>query len=174
MNFKALIQAVATTQPARHRRGGMAAGLLVCLVLLGLLSWVGYTYLLDRNSGVSQEELISELVVSAPFDHIVLEQGEIESSSNTEVICEVKSRGTTGTPILWVIDEGAKVKEGDKLVELDSSQLETQLKEDKIQVTMAQANVTTAEALLEQSKICLLYTSPSPRDRTRSRMPSSA
>ena len=28
--------------------------------------------------------------------------------------------------------------------------------------------------LLEQNGICLLYTSPSPRDRTRSRMPSSA
>ena len=27
---------------------------------------------------------------------------------------------------------------------------------------------------LERSKDCLLYTSPSPRDRTRSRMPSSA
>ena len=27
---------------------------------------------------------------------------------------------------------------------------------------------------LNPSKICLLYTSPSPRDRTRSRMPSSA
>ena len=27
---------------------------------------------------------------------------------------------------------------------------------------------------LEENKICLLYTSPSPRDRTRSRMPSSA
>ena len=27
---------------------------------------------------------------------------------------------------------------------------------------------------LDQSMICLLYTSPSPRDRTRSRMPSSA
>ena len=26
----------------------------------------------------------------------------------------------------------------------------------------------------EQTKVCLLYTSPSPRDRTRSRMPSSA
>ena len=25
-----------------------------------------------------------------------------------------------------------------------------------------------------QNKVCLLYTSPSPRDRTRSRMPSSA
>ena len=27
---------------------------------------------------------------------------------------------------------------------------------------------------LEENNICLLYTSPSPRDRTRSRMPSSA
>ena len=31
-----------------------------------------------------------------------------------------------------------------------------------------------AWAQLEQSKICLLYTSPSPRDATLSRMPSSA
>ena len=29
-------------------------------------------------------------------------------------------------------------------------------------------------ALAQQGDICLLYTSPSPRDRTRSRMPSSA
>ena len=28
--------------------------------------------------------------------------------------------------------------------------------------------------MVDWSKICLLYTSPSPRDRTRSRMPSSA
>ena len=30
------------------------------------------------------------------------------------------------------------------------------------------------DAGFEQSQVCLLYTSPSPRDRTRSRMPSSA
>ena len=30
------------------------------------------------------------------------------------------------------------------------------------------------DALIAVSKYCLLYTSPSPRDRTRSRMPSSA
>ena len=29
-------------------------------------------------------------------------------------------------------------------------------------------------AFAEQARLCLLYTSPSPRDRTRSRMPSSA
>ena len=33
---------------------------------------------------------------------------------------------------------------------------------------------TNVEALLGLSGTCLLYTSPSPRDRTRSRMPSSA
>ena len=33
---------------------------------------------------------------------------------------------------------------------------------------------TTNDILFHQSTICLLYTSPSPRDRTRSRMPSSA
>ena len=30
------------------------------------------------------------------------------------------------------------------------------------------------EKILDEDKNCLLYTSPSPRDRTRSRMPSSA
>ena len=32
----------------------------------------------------------------------------------------------------------------------------------------------TADQAVEDAGICLLYTSPSPRDRTRSRMPSSA
>ena len=34
--------------------------------------------------------------------------------------------------------------------------------------------ITIAQAVLESNYGCLLYTSPSPRDRTRSRMPSSA
>ena len=34
--------------------------------------------------------------------------------------------------------------------------------------------LAAARALLAHSQLCLLYTSPSPRDRTRSRMPSSA
>ena len=35
-------------------------------------------------------------------------------------------------------------------------------------------NIFADTRLPQQSKHCLLYTSPSPRDRTRSRMPSSA
>ena len=42
--------------------------------------------------------------------------------------------------------------------------------------TRADTNATNAIARLRQvqREVCLLYTSPSPRDRTRSRMPSSA
>ena len=39
---------------------------------------------------------------------------------------------------------------------------------------MKEAGLTSSEEMDQLSIICLLYTSPSPRDRTRSRMPSSA
>ena len=40
--------------------------------------------------------------------------------------------------------------------------------------TWIDVGLPSAERLHRASKACLLYTSPSPRDRTRSRMPSSA
>ncbi len=131
----------------------MVGGLLVCLILLGVIGAVGYKFVYDTGSRVDLKDLITQTVNRGPFDHIVLEQGEIESSSNTEVLCEVKSRGGGGVAILWVIDEGARVKKGDKLVELDSSELELRLKEQRIQVITEEARVTTAQAQLEQAKI---------------------
>ena len=41
-------------------------------------------------------------------------------------------------------------------------------------VALAEAGVKVVLSGRRQDKFCLLYTSPSPRDRTRSRMPSSA
>ena len=41
-------------------------------------------------------------------------------------------------------------------------------------VVVARGNVFVAAALSQASLFCLLYTSPSPRDATLSRMPSSA
>ena len=125
------------------RRGGAAA----------FLGAIGYAFFIDGSDSIDTSDLITQTVSSGSFDHIVLEQGEIESSSNIEVVCEVKSQGSGGTSILWVIDEGTKVQEGDKLVELDSSQLEQALNEDKIRVIAAEANVATAKAQVEQAKI---------------------
>ena len=136
------------------RKGGILGGLLICLVLVGVVGAVGYKMFRDSRERISADQLVTEVARRGPFDHIVLEQGEIESSSNKEVISEVKSRGSGGgTAILWVIDEGTKVKKGDKLVELDSSELELRLKEQKIQVITENARVATAKALVEQAVI---------------------
>lgn len=131
----------------------MLGGLLVCLILLGVIGAVGYRVVFDNGSLVDLKDLITQRVSRGSFDHIVLEQGEIESSSNTEVVCNVKSRGGGGVAILWAIDEGARVSKGDKLVELDSSELELRLKEQRIQVITEEARVTTAQAQLEQARI---------------------
>lgn len=139
---------------SRHpRHGGMLAGILICAVLIGLIGAVGYKFMSGSKARVDASQLITQVANRGPFDHIVLEQGEIESSSNIEIVCEVKSRGSAGTAILWVIDEGARVKKGDKLVELDASELDLRLKEQKIQVITAEARLATAEADLEQAKI---------------------
>ena len=54
----------------------------------------------------------------------------------------------------------------------------TVLHMDNLQVVAQRTNekhgYTAVQLGAGQSKVCLLYTSPSPRDRTRSRMPSSA
>ncbi|MEL6108615.1 MAG: efflux RND transporter periplasmic adaptor subunit [Planctomycetota bacterium] len=139
--------------PARRRRGGALGALVTCLLVVGVLGAIGYAFFFDRGDGLDTGELITQTVNRGAFDHIVLEQGEIDSSSNIEVDCEVKSRGSSGISILWVVDEGTPVKKGDKLVELDSSQMEQTLNEDKIRVIAAEANVTTAKAAVEQAKI---------------------
>lgn len=139
----------------KRRRGMSSLGLFVTLVLICGLAAGGYYYYQSSQdaSEIDEKQLILGTVEKGSFDHVVLEQGEIESSSNTEIICQVESRGGGGTAILWVIDEGTRVDKGEKLVELDSSQLETELKQQKIIVNNAKASLTSAEAILQQAKI---------------------
>ena len=133
----------------------MVGLLLLCLILVGIAGGVGYKFFYGSSLRVAPGDLITEVATTGPFDHIVLEQGEIESSSNQVVLCEVKARGSSqgGVAILWVIDEGARVKKGDKLVELDSSELELREKEQRISVITAEARLATAIAQLQQAKI---------------------
>ncbi len=121
----------------------MVGLLLLCLILVGIAGGVGYKFFYGSSLRVAPGDLITEVATTGPFDHIVLEQGEIESSSNQVVLCEVKARGSSqgGVAILWVIDEGARVKKGDKLVELDSSELELREKEQRISVITAEARL---------------------------------
>jgi multidrug efflux pump subunit AcrA (membrane-fusion protein) len=136
------------------RKAGIISSLLILLVVLACLGGGAYwAWKRSQESGV-RPDLIVDTVSRGAFDHIVLEQGELESSSNVDIICEVRSRsGSQGTPILWVVDEGASVSQGDKLVELDDSALKTALRDKRIVVIGAEAQVAAAEAAVEQAKI---------------------
>ena len=101
----------------------------------------------------SDDDPLLHEVQKGPFDHIVLEQGEIESSSNNEVKCEVKGRGGSGTPILTLITEGAIVKKGDKLCQLDSSALEQDAKNQRIVVSTVESNLISSEAAVSKAAI---------------------
>lgn len=142
---------------ARHRSSGRI--LFIVLGLLVVLAGGAYaTYQYGGFAGGPLvDAVITEAVIRGPFDHIVIEQGEIESSSNIDVVCQVKSQGSgsSGTPILWVIDEGTYVKAGDKLVELDASALENQLKTQRIAVSGAEAMVISSDAAVRTSEIAL-------------------
>ena len=140
------------TQPPRGR------AVLTLLILLGVFGGAGYAYY-SANYGAPLitdfDEIITDVVMRGPFDHIVLEQGEVESSSNIDVNCEIKTRGSGGTSILWVIEEGSYVKEGDKLVELDSAPLETELTAQRISVSSAEATVISSQAAVRTAEISL-------------------
>lgn len=130
------------------------------MIVLGLLAVFGgggiAAYrLVAPSADLGASGPLLQTVSRGPFDHIVLEQGEVESSSNIDVLCEVKTRGGAGTPILWVIDEGTYVKKGDKLVELDSSALETELQAQRILVASAEATVISSKAAVRTAEIAL-------------------
>lgn len=134
------------------RRGGIVTWLVVGCLVIAVLG-VGLSYFWrSQGSNIENQPLVTP-VVRGPFEHIVLENGEVESFSNVEVKCEVKANNSAGTVILDLVPEGTLVKEGDWLVSLDSSKLETDLKAQRIAVNASRALYIRAKAMLDQAVI---------------------
>ncbi len=91
-------------------------------------------------------------VFQGEFVASVNEVGDIESSENVEIRCQVRSRGGSGATILELIPEGTKVRQGDFLCQLDDSLLRDELIEQKINVAKDRALVIQAESVLNTAK----------------------
>src|SRR5689334_7932912 len=70
-------------------------------------------------------QLIVERAKIGAFVHDVVERGEVESSANVNVVCEVQSQTPEGVRIIEIVSEGTMVKAGDFLVKLDDALLRT-------------------------------------------------
>lgn len=94
-------------------------------------------------------------VSSGPFLQQVIERGEVESSSNVEVRCQVQARTSIGIPIIQIVPEGAYVKEGEFLVKLDDSALQADVVQQQIASNTSRAFAVEAQADYDATKLAL-------------------
>ena len=98
-------------QRACHPRGNAVVVALVVLAVVAIAIYFGIKIIGGMFSASNDQNVQWQFttVERKPFQHVVIEQGDIESSSNVEVECTVRSRNSSGVQIIWVIDEGSRV-----------------------------------------------------------------
>ncbi|MFP6754027.1 MAG: efflux RND transporter periplasmic adaptor subunit [Pirellulaceae bacterium] len=99
------------SQRAGHPRGNAIVVTLVVLAVVAIAIYVGIKIIGGMLSASNDQNVQWQFttVERKPFQHVVIEQGDIESSSNVEVECTVRSRNSSGVQIIWVIAEGERV-----------------------------------------------------------------
>lgn len=133
------------------RLGGAAIWLLVLIAGASVGGWYWFDPL-NTNAKAEGHDAILHQVDRNDFELIINERGTVESSGSTEIRSEVQSNNT-GVAILRIIEEGSKVKEGDFLVELDSSPLLTQRMLQLVKVNTAEAAAVEAKNTFETAEI---------------------
>jgi len=148
----------------RRRAGNSFTFVIGSIAVVGVLALTGW-WMLARGSSEEVLDLLTTEVSHGPYDYVVIEQGTVESATNTELRCQVRSRGGGGgsggggslggssTTILDVVPEGTVVKEGDIVVELDSSSLTLEGDSQKIQVSNRESLLAQAENALKAAEI---------------------
>lgn len=141
------------SRTTRSRAGSTLFFVLGALVLVAIVAGI----LLSMRGGNDEAVNVPLLdtVKRGPYKHEVLEQGEVESSNNIELRCEVRARNASGpsTSIIDIVPEGTHVKKGDWLVTFDSSTLELEASAQRIVVNTSEALVIQAKATYDTAEI---------------------
>jgi HlyD family secretion protein len=137
-----------------HHRSGVDSSRLV-LILCGVLLCGFFISCGGDGTEKSEGESLFHQVERGDFIYTVVEPGQVESSSNVDVICEVKSRNSYGTVILEIVPEGTWVDKGDFICKLDDSELQYQLQKEQIDLNNAESQFIQAESDHENAKLAL-------------------
>lgn len=144
-----------TSKSPAHRRRSQFNGFVAQLVIISLvvLALVGAVifYYINLDKGTDTIDPIMSKVTRGEFVSQVLDQGEIQSSENIEIRCEVRARNGS-LSVLAVCAEGTSVKEGDFLVQLDSTSFEKELEEQYLSMARAETELIQAESDLASAK----------------------
>ncbi len=113
----------------------------------GVAAIGGLVYVL-RPSPTDQAAAESHQVERRSFSVTLNEKGELDAKNSTDVKVEVEGRST----IIWLIDEGSQVEEGDLIARIASNEIEDKISAEDIKVKNAKA---AAEAADQQFEIML-------------------
>ena len=127
--------------PPYRRAGKMRRGPLFVLAFLAVCGVAGGAAIYSLRGEVVVDVMTQRPVVGE-FANDIVERGELESSANVELRCEVAS--ADGVRILEIVAEGSPVAEGDVIVQLDDSTLRKDLAAQKIAVNNAEAALSKA------------------------------
>ncbi len=106
----------------------------------------------NTPSSAHAGNVVWQEVERSDLEVVVLERGNLESQSSIELVCEVedvRKDNINGTTILWMVPNGASVKEGDLLIELDSGPMQESLDDQVLYTENAIAEKIQAEANLK-------------------------
>jgi RND family efflux transporter MFP subunit len=145
--------------PLRRHAFARTLALVAAVAAVGV-AFAGWWFF-GRPSGQMGPKLITTEVARRPYDFVVTEQGAVESATNVELRCEVKSRGGGGgergggggITIISVAPEGTMVEKGEIVCELDSSGLEQEKVSQLILVTGQKSLLVQAENKLAAAQI---------------------
>ncbi|MFK8112048.1 MAG: efflux RND transporter periplasmic adaptor subunit [Rubripirellula sp.] len=147
---------------SKNRFGSIESSLVIGFVAIAVIGCISHFIVGSVNTtfggffdDTPEVDFLTASPFQGPFIHTVLERGEVESSSNVEVRCQVKSRSSVGTNILEIVPEGSWVEEGDFLVRFDDAYLQTQLIQQQITCSNSESAFIEATATLESAKLTL-------------------
>jgi multidrug efflux pump subunit AcrA (membrane-fusion protein) len=123
---------------------------------LAAIAWWCGTALAGDDSKSLPIKLVTHKVKFEKLQPLIVERGSLESANSSDIVCRVRAPAQgamVATTIKRVlVEDGAQVKKGDVLVELDDSALQEQLQVRRIALDKAEADKVQAE---ENYKIAL-------------------
>ena len=139
--------------PERSPAGNRSV-LLPSLLVAGIALAAVAAWSFSSDSASLDTTLVFYKVKRSDLPIQVTENGNLQSQTTTAVRCEVENfgRDRSGTQILSIVENGADVKKGDLLVELDSALITERLDEQELQTERSRNEQIQATVTFENQK----------------------